>query len=191
MMSRRRRRQYFVGVLLGALLLVNVLFFAIVFYKARSEYADLGAQIVKDTAEKARREKLVLELEETQKVLESFPSDRMEFLSRHLVSRKDAFAQIVPILDEIATDSGVRKTRVEYSAPSPIPQYGMYLVRIKLPVQGDYGAVRKFISLLQNSPIVFIVTAIDVHGGSTSEEVEESAVSLTLAMETYFYDELS
>jgi hypothetical protein len=177
--------------LLGALLLVNVLFFAIVFYKARSEYADLGAQIVKDTAEKARREKLVLELEETQKVLESFPSDRMEFLSRHLVSRKDAFAQIVPILDEIATDSGVRKTRVEYSAPSPIPQYGMYLVRIKLPVQGDYGAVRKFISLLQNSPIVFIVTAIDVHGGSTSEEVEESAVSLTLAMETYFYDELS
>jgi Tfp pilus assembly protein PilO len=88
----------------------------------------------------------------------------------------------------------VQKTRVEYSAPSPIPQYKMHLVKIKIPVQGEYASIFRFMKELQTSPTVFIITAVDVHGATTSaeEDVEQSStISLTLAMETYFYDETS
>jgi Tfp pilus assembly protein PilO len=87
----------------------------------------------------------------------------------------------------------VRKTRVEYSAPAPIPQFGLHLVRIEIPVQGEYPAIFRFVRELQTESTMFIITAVDVRGGATTEEdVEDSGtISLTLNMETYFYDERS
>jgi Tfp pilus assembly protein PilO len=193
-MVRRVKRFYFVGALLAALFLVNVLFFAIVFNKARSEFSRLQTSV--EEQEKARKIKTVSNksLQETADALESFGPDRSAFLNRHLVKRQVGFAEVLRTLDRLVSVSGVQKTRVEYSAPSPIPQYKMHLVKIKIPVQGEYASIFRFMKELQTSPTVFIITAVDVHGATTSaeEDVEQSStISLTLAMETYFYDETS
>ncbi|HEX5000366.1 MAG TPA: type 4a pilus biogenesis protein PilO [Terriglobia bacterium] len=191
-MVRRQKKFYFIGALLGALLLINVLFFLIVFNKARSEYSRLQASVEAEESLKKIRTATVESLQKTADVLESFPSDRMEFLTRHLVSRQTGFADVLRTVDRMVVNSGVRKTRVEYTTPTAIPQYGLHEVQIKIPVQGDYASIFRFIKELQTAPTVFIITAVDVHGGTTSEEVEEATtISLTLAMETYFYDEPS
>jgi hypothetical protein len=192
-MVRRQKRFYFVGALLAALLLVNILFFAIVFNKARSDYSRLQASVKEQETGQKIRNTTVGTLQQTADALESFGADREAFLKRHLVRRQTGFADVLRKIDRLAQNSGVRKTRVEYSAPAPIPQFGLHLVRIEIPVQGEYPAIFRFVRELQTESTMFIITAVDVRGGATTEEdVEDSGtISLTLNMETYFYDERS
>jgi Tfp pilus assembly protein PilO len=189
-MVRRQKLFYFIGALLAVLLIVNVLFFVIVFNTAASEASRLDTAIKELTAANKIKAVQVKSLQETADALESFPGDRNSFLSHHLVKRQTGFADILRRLDRMVETSGVRKTRVEYSVPAPIAQYGLHLVKVTIPVQGEYSAIFKFIKELQTAPTLFIVTAIEVHGAATGEDVEEeSTISLNLAMETYFYDE--
>jgi Tfp pilus assembly protein PilO len=184
---------YFIGALLAALLIVNILFFFIVFNKARSEASRLQASIVEQEQKKKFQHATVEALQKTADALESFGSDRELFLKQHLTKRQIGFAQILRTIDRLAQNSGVRKTRVEYSPPTPIPQFGLHQVRIEIPVQGDYPAIYRFVKGLQSEATMFIVTEVDVRGAAGSEESldEAGTISLTLAMETYFYDERS
>jgi hypothetical protein len=71
-----------------------------------------------------------------------------------------------------------------------IKQYGLYSVKIKIPVKGTYTNAVNFIKTLETTDTFFLINSIDVKAGEeegpgASKTV--GTVSLSLALETFFY----
>jgi hypothetical protein len=84
----------------------------------------------------------------------------------------------------------VQEAHVENSqkgyAIDATPQYGLYSVKIRLPVQGAYPNVVNFIKDIENSPTFFIIDSIDVRG-SNAGAPNSSDIALDLNIETFFH----
>jgi hypothetical protein len=87
--------------------------------------------------------------------------------------------------------TGVRKTRVDFSdqlSVASTPQYGLYSVKIRYPVQGSYSNVVNFIKELERSQTFYIITSVDVRsGGDSTFQTAGGSVALALNLETYLY----
>ena len=125
----------------------------------------------------ARLEKLSAQLEGSEK-------DRRQLFATHFIPRQAGFSEILPELDEIAANAGVRKTRVDYSIDDA-PRYGLYSVKMRVPVTGQYSNIVKFIKSLEHSDTFFIINSIEVRGSAGGSQSGDLALSLTL--ETFFY----
>jgi len=70
-----------------------------------------------------------------------------------------------------------------------IKQYGLFSVKIKIPVQGTYTNAVNFIKSLETSDTFFLIKSIDVKSGEDEGRDTKSAgsVSLSLDLETFFY----
>ena len=87
----------------------------------------------------------------------------------------------------MAIKAGVRRPLVDFS-PEEIKQYGIYSVKIKIPVQGTYSNAVNFIKALETSDTFFLINSIDVKTsveGTPGNSV--SSVALSLSLETFFY----
>jgi hypothetical protein len=182
--TRRRRQQYFVGSVLGAIALVNVLFFLILYRPARNEYFGLQNSISALNTELRTRQNSVARLERVSAQLGRSEQDRRELLTNHFVTRDAGFAEIMPLLDSMVQQNGVRNSRKDY-AIDEIPQYGLYSVKIRFGVQGSYANVVNFIEDLEKSETFFITNSIDVR--TAGQLGDSGAVDVTLALETFFY----
>src|SRR5262249_45615309 len=145
MMYRRRKRQYLFAGLLGTIAVINLLFFLILHWPARSEYYQLRDSIVRLRSEVAARTASVKRLELTSTELDRFEQDRRQLYTTYFIQRdKGGYAELLPRLTKIAQDTGVRSVRKDYT-PEAFPQYGLDSVKIKVPVQGGYSNVVNFI----------------------------------------------
>ncbi len=180
--TRRQRQQYLFASLLGALAVINLLFFLILYRPARSEYYRLQSSIEHLRGEVIKRQQTVSRLEMLNSQLDTSEQDRKQLLSRYFIQRNVGFSKILPQLDEMANRAGVRKTRVQYEI-NETPQYGLYSVKINIPVQGGYSNVVNFIKDLEKSDTFFIIDSIDVRSGTTPI----GDIALGLNLETFFY----
>src|SRR6185436_16361252 len=98
--------------------------------------------------------------------------------------RDAGFSEILPELDEIAVDAGVRKARVDYTIDD-VPRYGLYSVKMRVPVTGEYSNIVKFIRNLEHSNTFFIINSIEVRGAGGGSSGTD--LGLSLALETFFY----
>ena len=80
--------------------------------------------------------------------------------------------------------AGVKNQRQNYSIDQAA-QYGLYSVKITLPVTGRYPGVIKLLKELEESQTFFIINSIDVQGGS--ENAPASDLEMALNLETFFY----
>ena len=181
---RRQRQQYLFTAFLGVIAVVNLLFFLILYNPARSEYYTLQESIQKMRTNVRTRQQSVARLEKLSAQLETSEQDRSRLFMMHFIAREAGFSEILPQLDMMAERAGVRKTRVDYSIDDK-PQYGLYSVKIRIPVTGGYSNVVNFIKDLENSSTFFIIDSIDVRGNSTA--APGGVVSLGLNLETFFY----
>jgi Tfp pilus assembly protein PilO len=85
-------------------------------------------------------------------------------------------------LEKLAQIAGIRRNQVQYEL-DPVPAFGVYSVRINIPVQGPYEAVTRFIRELEVSDRVFILDSIGLNraqlGGPDNLE-------LSLNLTTFF-----
>jgi hypothetical protein len=182
---RRQRRIYFFTILVGAVGLINVLFFLILYAPVRLEYLRLQDSIERLRTEIALRQQQILQKERTISQLETSTQDRQQLLSKHLIPASVAFAQVLPELDGLVRRAGVRKTDVAY-APDAVPAYGLYTVKITYPVTGGYSNVMNFLKEIEQSETFYIIKAIGVSGSEPSAQTAAN-ISLSLDMETFFY----
>jgi hypothetical protein len=82
-------------------------------------------------------------------------------------------------------DSHVENNQKSY-AIDETPQYGLYSVKIRVPVQGTYPNVVNFIKDIEESKTFFIINSINVHG-SDSPGSSTSEIALDLGVETFFH----
>jgi Tfp pilus assembly protein PilO len=182
----RQRRQYMFAALLGVIGIVNLLFFFILYAPARSEYyalIDSTEQFSRDIQARQQRIDMLGRLNSQLSTLER---DRRQLFTMHFIPRAAGWSEILPKLNVMVLEAQVENTTKGYSIDQT-PQYGLYSVKINVPVQGAYPNVVNFIKDLEESETFFIINSIDLHGSNTSPGVGSSDVSLGLNIETFFY----
>ncbi len=187
---KRQRRLYVFGGIVLMVAVVNLLFYLILYRPAQSDYFHLRSSISSLRTETALRKLAVAQKERTIAQLETSNEDKQKLFTAHFIPRSVGFAEVLPALDAIAQKTGVRWTTANYS-PDPEPQYGMFSVKIKYPVQGGYPNIVNFIKELENSQTFYIITALDVRSGTESSQQQapspSGTVSLSLSLEAFFY----
>ncbi len=185
--SRRQRNLYLFTGIVTAIAMVNVLFYFILYLPTRSEYYQLQDSIGRLRLDAAHREVRVSQKEKIGSELEMSDKDRQALFLKHFIPFETGYAQVLPDLDRMAQQAGVKWSRGDFSKEA-IPQYGLYSVKLKFPVQGSYANVVNFIKLLEKSETFYIIDSVDVRsGGDNSFQPAAGNISLSLTAETYFY----
>ncbi len=186
--SRRRRQQLLFAGVLAVAGVINLLFFLILHRPARSEYLQLQSAIERQQSEIETRRREVSRLDEISAQLETSQQDRGELFTSHFVKRDVGFSRIPNELEKLAQAAGVRKSVVNYSM-APVPQYGLYSVGIRIPVEGEYANIANFIKSLETSETFFIIDSIDVRSSATGigSAAGAGGVALSLSLETFLY----
>jgi hypothetical protein len=180
---RRQRQQYLFAGLLGVIGLVNLLFFLILYRPARSEYVGLQNSIQTARSDVQSRHQKIDRLEKLNSQLETSAQDRQRLLTMHFIPKSSGWSEILPQLDGMIQRSGVKNLRKDY-ATDETPQYGLYSVKIRLPVTGLYSNVINLIKEIEDAQTLFIIDSIDVRGGAVAGAPD---VSMNLNLETFFY----
>jgi hypothetical protein len=180
---RRQRQQYVFAGLIGVIAVVNVLFFLILYQPARSEYRGLKDSIQRTRAEVGSRKQEIERLEKLNAQLETSAQDRARLYTMHFIPRSAGWSEILPQLEAAIQKAGVKNTRKDYSIDKS-PQYGLYSVKIRLPVTGLYPNVVNLMKELEESQTLFIIDSIDVRGAAVPTIPD---VTMTLNIETFFY----
>jgi len=179
----RKRQQYLFASVLGVIGVVNLLFFFILYQPTRSEYFRLQDSILKARTEVQARGLKIDRLEKLSAQLETSTLDRQRLFSQHFISKDTGWSEIVPQLDAMVRLAGVKNSRKDYSIGES-PQYGLYSVKIGVPVSGLYSNLMNFIKEIENSDTLFIIESVDVRGGATPGVLD---ISMNLNLETFFY----
>jgi Tfp pilus assembly protein PilO len=182
---RRQRQQYLFASLVGAIGVINLLFFFILYQPASSEYYRL-----QDSTERlrndiqTRRQRIEL-LERLNAQLATLEQDRRQLFTMHFIPRDAGWSQILPKLNSMVQQAQVENTSKSYSIDQT-PQYGLYSVKITIPAQGAYPNVVNFIKELEESQTFFIISSIDLRGNSLPGPGSPE-IGLGLNIETFFY----
>jgi len=179
----RRRQQYLFASVLGAIAVMNLLFFFILHRPIRSEYFQLQGSIQKARADVQSRRQKIDRLEKLNAQLETSAQDRERLFTMHFIPKSTGWSEIVPELDAMVQKTGVKNSRKDYNLDEA-PQYGLYSVKIRLPVTGLYANVVNLIKEIENSDKFFVIDSVDMRGGATPGVPD---VSMNLNIETFFY----
>ena len=192
---RRQRQKYLFASLLGVLGVVNLLFFLILYQPARSEYYGLRESIERLRNDIQARQQRIELLERLNAQLATLEQDRSRLFTMHFIPRNAGWSEILPKFDSMIHDAEVQNLHLDYSIDTS-PQYGLYSVKIRVPVEGVYPNVVNFIKDIENSETFFIISSIDLHGSSSSVSAGgpgavagpgSANITLSLNLETFFY----
>jgi Tfp pilus assembly protein PilO len=197
MMHRRQKRQVVFAGLLTVIVLSNVLFFFILLRPARSDYFNLQGSIDELRRQLGVSKLTKTRLEKTSDQLERFDQDREGLFNSHFIKFDPGFADLSPRLSQMAVQAGVLRPVVDFGRDE-IKQYGLYPIKIKIPVQGTYANAVNFIKMLESSNTFFLIDSIEVKSsgdsatgstapGNTAPGNTSGAVALSLSLETFFY----
>jgi len=191
MMHRRQKRQLLFAGFLGVIAVINLLFYLILLRPASSDYFNLQGSIDQLKSQNAVSNLTVQRLEKTSGQLERFEQDRAGLFNTHFIKYDPGFAELSPRLEQMAILAGVRRPVVDFTRDE-IKQYGLYSVKIKIPVQGTYTNAVNFIKSLETSDTFFLINSIDVKSGEddgagAGPAKTAGGVSLSLDLETFFY----
>lgn len=179
---RRQRQQYFFAGLLGAFAVINVLFFVILYYPARGEYIRLRDSIQKTRAEVESRTQKIAALDKLSKQLETSAQDKSQLIAAHFLPRTPGWSELLPLIEGALRTAGVKNQRVNFGIDEA-PQYGLYSVKIILPVSGPYSGIINFLKELEESQTFVIINSINVQSNS----VTAGELAMALNLETFFY----
>ena len=180
---RRKRQQYLFASVLGVIGVINLLFFLIMYRPIRAEYFRLQDSIQKARADIQTRRQKIDRLQRLNAQLETSAQDRQRLITMHFIPKQTGWSQIVSELDEMVRRAGVKNSRKDYNT-AETPQFGLYSVKIKLPVSGPYPNVVNFVKEVEKAQTFFIIDSIDVRGSSTPSAQD---VSMSINLEAFFY----
>ena len=181
---RRQRQQYLFAGLLGVFGVINLLFFFILYAPTRSEYYRLQESIERSRGDIEMRRQRIENLERLNAQLSTLEQDRLRLFTRHFIPRDAGWSEILLKLNDMVQEAHVENTQKGYTIDQN-PQYGLYSVKIRVPVQGAYPSVVNFIKDIENSETFFIINSIDVRASGSGPN--PSDIALDLNIETFFH----
>ena len=106
---RRRRQQYLFAGLLGAIAIINVMFFLIMYRPNRLEYFRLQESIQKAGSDIRSRQQRITRLEKLSAQLETSAQDRSRLYLMHFIPKQSGWSEILPQLDANDSEGGSEK----------------------------------------------------------------------------------
>ena len=179
---RRKKQQYVFGTIVALLGVVSILSSFILYLPVRADYRRLESSIERMRQESVGRAQRLQRLQEVESQFDSSRRERLRFLAARTVSREEGFAAVLRDLEQLAQIAGIRRDQVQYDL-DPVPAFGVYAVRINIPVQGPYEAVTRFIRELEGADRVFILDSI---GLNRTQVGGPDALDLSLNLTTFF-----
>ena len=179
---RRQKQQYILGGLVGIVGVVSVLSLLILYLPVRAENFRLQSDSERFERESIERTETLKRLETAEIELDDARRERLRFLAARLIPRDQGFAALLPDLERLAEMAGIQRNQVLYAA-DPVPQFGIYSVRISLPVRGPYTAVTRFIREIESADTVFILDSI---GLNRADPDGQDDLDLSLNLTTFF-----
>ncbi len=179
---RRKKQQYVFGSIVAVLGSVSILSFFILYLPVRADYGRLEVSIERMRQESVDRGQRLERLREVESQLDTSRRERLRFLAARTVSREEGFAAVLPDLEQLAQIAGIRRNQVQYDL-DPVPEFGVYSLRINIPVQGPYEAVTRFIRELEGADRVFILDSI---GLNRTQVGGPDDLNLSLNLTTFF-----
>ena len=180
---RRKRQQYLFTSLLGVIGVINLLFFLMMYRPVRSEYFRLQDSIQKTRSDNEIRREKIDRLQRLNIQLETSGQDRHRLITMHFIPKQSGWSQIVAELDAMVQRAGVKNTRKNYTQ-AETPQFGLYSVKIRVPVSGPYLNVVNFVKEVEMADTFYIIDSIDVRGGN-APGVQD--VQMNVNLEAFFY----
>ena len=105
---------------------------------------------------------------------------------RAKVPSKVKFADFIGDLFAWAEQTSLQIRQVSYQ-PKIEPESGFLKYSLNFSVQGDYGQLKNFIYLLENSTRILIIDSIALSGKADNAS-EKNVVSLNIKLSTYFQE---
>jgi hypothetical protein len=182
---RRQRQLYLSATVLGVIAVINLLFFFILYGPARSEYFRLQESIQRLHGDVDSRRQKIETLERLNAQLSTLEQDRQRLFTMHFIPRAAGWSEILPKLNAMVQEAHVENTQKSYTIDET-PQYGLYSVKIRVPVKGAYPNVVNFIKDIEDSETFFIINSINVRGND-SPGPATSDIAVDLGIETFFH----
>ena len=179
---RRQKQQYVFGGFIGVVGVVSVLSFLILYLPVRADSLRLQEAIDRLERENIERTGELERLVSADSQLDDARRERLRFLAARLIPRDQGFAALLPDLERLAELTGIQRNQVLYE-PDTVPQFGVYSVRINIPVRGSYAAVTRFIRELESADKVFILDSIGLNRAGSGDQED---LDLSLRLTTFF-----
>jgi len=172
--------------ILGVIGVINLLFFFILYEPARSEYFRMQDSIQRLRSDIQARRVKIDTVDRLNTQLAHLEQDRQRLFTRHFIPRDAGWSEILLKLNSMVQDAHVLNTQKDYSIDQT-PQYGLYSVKIRVPVEGTYPNVVNFIKDLEDSGTFFIIDSIDVRRNNLPSGPNASDIGLDLNIVTFFH----
>ncbi|MFA7536142.1 MAG: type 4a pilus biogenesis protein PilO [Desulfuromonadales bacterium] len=170
-------------LLLSLLLLLNLGIYAWLTYRLAPEIAVLERRYIEAQGLARQTTRGQGKAASPQELFARAAADLQVF--RASIPDKSAFTGLIEEIFSLAGKSGLSIDRIGYS---PAHEQGRDLLRYELTfaVGGDYGQIKKFIALLEQSARIIAIEEVSLSGGGRQEG---EAVRLRLRLATYFQSE--
>jgi hypothetical protein len=159
-----QKRRFYLS--LAGLALVNLVIYGAVTYRLATKQERLTRDQVTLTSEIASRQGALAALQAEQERIARNDTVAAEFWSDVVKTRTPGLTEAVGEIDRLARQTGVTRGRTSYS--QDLLEVGLQEVTVRMPLEGSYFNLVRFINLLERSARFFLVREIalrDSEGG--------------------------
>ena len=172
-------RQRLRGALL-ILILLNAVLIALLLQPPGQTAISLQRRFETSQEELTQARNAVTQMRGLQQKLEGARDNGQGFVDDNLLQRGAAFSTVVADLYQLADESGLAAAGIKYALADQDIQPGWTNMAVNISVAGDYANLIGFINQLEQSPVLWLIQRISVHGDS------RQGLQLNLVMQTYF-----
>lgn len=109
--------------------------------------------------------------------------DSKDFVAfRESIKGYDRFSVFIGDLFDLAGKAGLRIDKVRYE-PKDVDKYSLLRYDLSFSVSGDYGEIKKFVFLLEQSEQIIVIEEVALIGAN---KAGGSSIDLNIRLSTYF-----
>ena len=170
-----------IPLFIGALILLNVLAYAIIFYVVTPRLNGLERLYIERQAQvrEARLGRDGASAENPREIFRRGEEDLGKF--RAALPSRTEFTALIGEVYSLAGEAGLSIDRIGFD-PEEITGRALLRYTLNFSVGGDYGQIKKFVYSLEQSDRLIAIEELSLSGGKS----EEGEVSLRVRLSTYF-----
>lgn len=175
------RRVHFVRWALGAILM-NVLVFTFWIVPNQAKVANLQSDYANARKEAVEEQRRLNDLQLRLVRLEQAKKDLQYLYTNVLVPRKAGVMDIRLEVEDMIQQSGLRRTDFTYSY-TDLPEFHLKQFRLAVPIEGNYGDIRRFINSIERSRHFLILDRLELRS------MKSDALTLNCSLSTYLVED--
>lgn len=192
------RLHKFAPPVLGVLVIVNVLFFALALRPAGARARGERERMTKLEDDLKTRRAYVGRLRDIESKLDEARAEDAAFFQQKFLPRATGFSTIMAEVQKLGVETHVRRSGASYSLGDVSGHPDLYEVQIQTNVEGAYTSIVEFINRVERDPLFLLVDEISAAGGApppptsgspaglAGQASQAAPVRLNIRLVTYF-----